>query len=179
MAFAAPLLPALGSFFGSASGIAATASTLVGVASAVSQGNYQAAVARNNARLAEMNAQNELRSAQEQAKRISQENAAENAALLASQSASGVDIGSRSFGQARALQTRIGTQETVDIARAGTDRAQASLQQAANFRAQGKAAKRQGFFDATGSTLSLGAKFADSPAGKSLVQKSKLKRRFG
>lgn len=179
MAFAAPLLPVLGSFFGSAAGIAATSTAVLGAATAISEGNYQASVARNNEKIALANANRESQAGQVEAMRLSQENAARVGDLTASQSSSGFGIGSRSFGQGRALETRIGAMETRDTARAGSERAQSSLQQAANFRGEARAAKRGAVFGAAGSLLSLGGAFAGSPQAASLVKKSPLNRKFG
>lgn len=179
MAFVAPLLPVLGSFFGSAAGIAATGTAALGAVTAISEGNYQAAVARNNERIAEMNAQRDSMAGQTEAMRLSQENAARVGDLTASQAASGLSIGSRSFGEGRALETRIGALETRDVARAGAERAQASMQQAANFRGEARAAKRSAVFGALGSAMSLAGDFAGSPQAKSLVKRSPLKRKFG
>jgi hypothetical protein len=174
MAFVAPLLPALGTFFGSAGGIAAAGSAALGAVTAVTQGNYQAAVARNNEAIAKANADRESMAGQTQALRLSQENAGRLGELTAAQAASGLSIGSRSAVGARALETRIGRMEVEDTARAGAEQAQASLQQAANFRGEARAARRNGMLGAVGSALSLGGDFA-----RSLVTRSKLNKRFG
>lgn len=179
MAFVAPLLPALGSFFGSAAGITATATAALGAVTAISEGNYQAAVARNNVKIAEQNAQRENLAAQTEAARLSQENAGRLADLTAAQAASGFSLGSRSFRQGRALETRIGAMETRDVARAGAERVGASFQEAANFRAQEGAARRGAVFGALGSVMSLGGEFARSPQAATLVKRSPLKKRFG
>jgi hypothetical protein len=178
MAFAPLLLPALGTFFGSAGGIAAAGTAALGAVSAISEGNYQASVARNNARIAEANAARESMAGQTQAMRLSQENAGRVADVTASQSASGLSLGSRSFAQGRALETRIGAMEVQDTARAGAEQSQASLQQSANFRGEARAAKRSGMLDAAGGVLGLAGDFAKSEPGQSLVKKSPLKRRF-
>lgn len=179
MAFAPLLLPAIGSFLTSAGGVAAVASAGLGAASAISQGNYQAAVAKNNASLAEQQAGRESDAAQTAAMRLSQENAGRLGDLTAAQAASGLDVGSRSFTQARALETRIGATEVRDTARAGADAAQASMQQASSFRAEASNAKTQGMLGAAGSALGLASSFAKSTQGSSLVSPSRLKKRFG
>lgn len=178
MAFVAPLLPALGSFFGSASGILATASAGLGAVTAISQGNYQAAVARQNAKIAEADAARQSAAGQSEAMRLSQENAGRVAELTASQAASGLDVRSRSFRGARMLETRIGAMETRDAAQGGIDRSQASMQQAANFRGQARSAKTQGMLGAAGEVLKLGNTFGRSPQAASLIKKSPLKERF-
>jgi len=179
MAFAPLLLPALGTFFGSAGGIAAAATAGLGAVTSITQGNYQAAVARNNEAIAKANADRESMAGQTQALRLSQENAGRVGELTTSQAASGLSIGSRSAVGARALETRIGRMEVQDTARAGAEQAQASLQQAANFRGEARAARRNGMLGAVGSALSLGGDFAKSPAASSLVKRSKLNKRFG
>lgn len=176
MAFIAPLLPALGTFFGSAGGIAAAGTAALGAVTAISEGNYQAAVARNNARIAEMNAQRESMAGQTEAMRLSQENAGRLADVTASQAAGGLSLGSRSFGEGRALESRIGALEVRDTARSGAEQAQASLQQAANFRGEARAARRKGILGAAGNLMSLGGQFAQN---SSLVKRSPLKRKFG
>ena len=179
MAFAPLLLPALGGFLTSAGGIAAVATAGIGAVTAISQGNYQAAVARNNADAATAQGNRESAAAQANAMRLSQENAGRVGALTASQSASGLDVGSRSFGQARALETRIGNIEVRDTARAGADAANANFREASNFRAEASNAKRQGLLGAAGSVIGLAGSFAGSSQGKSLIGGSKLKKRFG
>lgn len=179
MAFVAPLLPALGSFFGSAAGIAATGSAALGAVSAISQGAYQSAVAKNNARIAEANAARESMAGQTEAMRLSQENAGRLGDLTAEQAGSGFALSSGSFAGTRALETRIGQLEVRDTARAGAERAQASMQQAANFRGEARAAKRNAVFGALGSAMELGGSFAGAPQAKSLVTRSPLKKRYG
>lgn len=179
MAFAPLLLPALGTFFGSAGGIAAAGTAVLGAATSISEGNYQAAVAKNNAQIAAANADRESMAGQTEAMRLSQENAGRSAELTASQAASGLSVNSGSFTRARALDTRIGAMEVRDTARAGAERSQASLQQAANFRGEARAARRNGILGAAGSALSLAGDFAKSGPGQSLVRKSPLKKRFG
>lgn len=179
MAFAAPLLPVLGSFFGSAAGIASTGTAALGAVTSITQGNYQAAVAKNNARIAERNAGQDAQAGQLEAVRLGQENAATLADLTASQGASGLALGSRGFASGRALETRIGALETRDTVRSAGEQAQASLQQAANFRGEARSARRNGILGAAGSLLSLGGEFAGSPQAASLVRTSPLRRKFG
>lgn len=155
MAFVAPLAAAAGGFFksislGSALTAAAGATTAV---TAISSGNYQSAVARNNTRIAEANAEAESLAAQQEAQRRDRANAAMVAQLTAEQGASGIDVSSRSSMQTRALATRIGAQEREDIARAGGSAAQRLKQDAANFRAEASRARTQGYINAVGAGL--------------------------
>jgi hypothetical protein len=178
MAFVAPILPALGSFFGSASGIVATTGAALGAATAISQGNYRAAIAKQNAKIAEANAARESMAGQTESMRLSQENAGRVAQLTADQAASGLSLQSGGFVGGRALETRIGAMEARDAARAGADRSQASMQQAANFRGEARNAKMQGMLGAAGNIIELGNKFARSPQAASLINKSPIKKRF-
>lgn len=145
MAFAAPILPFL-----------AAAGSIIGGVGAIQAGNYQAAVARNNAKIAEQNAEAESAAAQQEASRRDRDNAQELAALISAQAASGLATTSRSFVGSRALQTRIGREERADIVRGGTSAARRQLQEAANFRASGSQARRQGIITGIGKFTQAG-----------------------
>lgn len=150
MAFAAPLV-ALAGPISTALGIGAG---VVGAASAISQGNYASAVAKNNAKIAAENAAKASEAAQKEAQRSSVDYAAQRAALIASQAASGLDLGSRSFVQSRMLERRVAGQAGVDIANQGATAAQQLLQDSANYRAEASSAKTQGYLNAAGTLLS-------------------------
>lgn len=153
---------------------------VLGAASAITEGAYQAAVARNNARLAEANADRESYAGQTEAMRLSQENAGRLAEMTAQQAGSGLAVSSSSFEKMRALEMRIGATEVRDTARVGGERAQASLQQAANFRGEARAAKRNAVFGALGSFMGGAGQIAGSGGAKSsLIDRSKLNKRFG
>lgn len=147
MAFGVPLVTAL------AVGTSVGAAALAGM-SAIQQGKYQAAVARNNALLAEQNAAQESEAAQISARRMDIENAQARAAALAGQAASGFDILGRSQTRTRAMMRRVGAQESQDIRRAGTNTARRLMQDAANFRAEARQAKTQGLLSGVGSFMS-------------------------
>lgn len=155
MAFVAPLaaaaLPALTS--GTAATVLAGATAGLGALTSIQQGNYQAAVGRNNARIAEENAARIAEAAQSEAMRSDQDYRALLGEQLAAQGASGFDILGRSQTAARELTSRTGRRAAVDIVDEGRAGARRSLQEAANFRGEGRQAKLQGYMSAAGQLL--------------------------
>lgn len=164
MAFIAPLaaaaIPALTSTAGVAAMSAAT--TGIGAISAIQNGNYQAAVARNNARIAEENAARISTASQKESLRSDQDYAALLGEQLASQGASGLDILGRSQVAARLLTGKTGRTAAKDISEEGTSRSRQSLQEAANLRAEGKQAKLQGYIGAAGAIAQGAADFSNT-----------------
>lgn len=156
MAFASAVLPMLGSYLVGPAGALSGVSTLLAAGSAIQSGNYQAAVARNNAKIAEQNAAEASRAAQEEARRSDIESAAETAALYAQQAVSGIDTGSRSSVAVRALSSRSGRLASYDISREGSSAAQRLKQQAANFKGEAKQAKLTGYINAASSLVKFG-----------------------
>lgn len=146
MAFAAPLLPALPMLLTGGSAI-------LGAVSAIQSGNYQAAVARNNARIAEENAARMSEAAQREALRSDQDYRALLGEQLAAQGASGFDILGRSARSARQLTQRTGRRAAMDITDEGAAGARRSLQEASSFRAEGRQAKLQGYLSGASSIL--------------------------
>lgn len=156
MAFVAPLIPVIGSFLGSATGIGAVltaGSAGLAALSAVQAGNYQAAVAKNNARIAEENAARTSEAAQRESMRSDQDYRALLGEQLAAQGASGFDILGRSQQNARMLTKRVGRRAAMDITDEGEAGARRSLQESANFRAEGRQAKLQGYLSGAGHIL--------------------------
>lgn len=156
MAFVAPLAAAAIPFLGSATGLSAAltaGSAGLSAISSIQAGNYQAAVAKNNARIAEENAAKTSEAAQRTAMRSDQDYAALLGEQLAAQGASGLDILGRSQEAARALTGRTGRQAAMDITLEGAAGARRSLQEAANFRAEGRQAALQGYVSGAGALL--------------------------
>lgn len=155
MAFIAPLAAAAIPFITSTAGVAALTGVTAGVGalSAVQSGNYQAAVAKNNARLAEENAARTSEAAQRESMRSDQDYRALLGEQLAAQGASGFDILGRSQTAARMLTERVGRRAAMDISIEGGAAARRSQQEAANFRAEGRQAKLQGYLTAAGTLL--------------------------
>lgn len=155
MAFIAPLaaaaIPLLASGTGAAVMSAATAG--IGALSSIQQGNYQAAVGRNNARIAEENAARASEAAQIEGMRSDINYRELLGEELAAQGASGFDILGRSQAAARDLTYRTGRTAAKDIREEGASRARGSLQEAANFRAEAKQMKVQGYISAAGKLM--------------------------
>lgn len=170
MAFIAPLAAAVVPLLTSSTGVAAATGLTAGLGaiSSIQQGNYQAAVSLNNARIVEENAARISEASQRESMRSDQDYRALLAEQLAAQGASGLDILGRSQVAARLLTQRTGRMAAQDITDEGTARARGSLQEAANFRAEGKQAKTQGYISAAGSLLQ-GA----SNIGSTLVRRRK------
>lgn len=178
MAFIAPLAASASTFLGSTAGILSLASAGIGVASAISSGNYQAAVAKNNAQIAEQNAAMAAEASQREAARSDLEYAALLGAQLAEQGASGTSVTSRSNVLARALTRRTGRMAATDIVRGGADAAQRLKQDAANFRAEARQARTQGIIGAAGAFASglQGVAEARKKTQGSLVTRSRRPR---
>lgn len=167
MAFAAPLIPLLPTIIGVGSAVA------TGVSS-IENGNYQAAVARNNALIAERNAAAASEASQLEAARSDKEYAALSGEELATQAASGLDVLGRSQVATREAQGRVGSEQAVDIRNRGTNEARKFLQDAADYRAAGSQAKTQGILGAVGAGLQAGSIIADKFGGtKSLVTRGR------
>lgn len=146
MAFAPALIPLIPTLL-TAGGAAVSA------ISSIQGGNYQAAVARNNARIAEENAARASEAAQRTAQRSDQDYAALLAEQLAAQGASGFDILGRSQLSARELTKRTGRLAAMDITAEGAAEARRAQQEAANFRSEGKQARLQGYIGGAGALL--------------------------
>ena len=170
MAFMAPIAAFAAANAGTIATVLGVASAAVTGVSAIQQGNYQAAVAKNNALIAEQNAASASEAAQLEQLRSDREHAALLGEQLAAQGSSGLDVTSRSFGRSRMLTRRVRGEAARDIRTQGQFAAMGSLQDAANFRAQGVAARRQGMATAIGAGLS---------AGSDIVRQGSLVRRSG
>lgn len=175
MAFVVPLLGAAiaGGGTAAAGGSLLTALSVAGAAltgvSAIQQGQYQAAVAKYNAKQSEQDAAKTMEATQEESKRSDIQYAALLSQQIAEQGASGLDVGSRSFGQARMLTERVRGQQGQDIYNQGTSATGRLLADAANYRAQASQAKTQGYLTAAGAALDA----AGSIVKPSLISKTK------
>lgn len=156
----------------------AAGAALFGGISAYQQGRYQSEVAKNNAQVATRNAELQSEASQIEGMRSDQDYAAALGETLAAQGASGFDILGRSQLASRAVTQRAGRAAAGDIRAQGTAQARGSLQDAANFRAEGRAAKMQGTTALIGSVLEAGSSVAKGTGlTKSLVSSGGRKRR--
>lgn len=163
MAFVVPLIAAAAAGAGTAAA-GGSLITALGVASAalsgvsaLQQGQYQAAVAKNNAKVAEQNAVSASEASQQEQVRSDREYAALLGEQLAAQGASGLDLLGRSQLQTRNVTRIVGREAAGDIRQRGTNAARSALQEAANFRAEGKQARTQGYIGAAGAALQAGS----------------------
>lgn len=184
MAFLAPIALAGvagggASFLGAGltTALAVGSSVLTGVG-AIQQGHYQAAVAKNNAQIAEQNAVKQSEAAQKEGVRSDREYAVLLGEQFASQGASGFDVLGRSQLATRDVTRRVGREAGLDIRDEGTSAARRLLADAANFRAEGKQAKTQGYISGVGSFMGAGAELGRGMGwNKSLVSSRRGGRR--
>lgn len=155
MAFVPPAVMGITTLLSAGAGI------LQGV-SAIRQGYYQAAVAKNNAVVAERNAALESERSQREGMRSDREYAALLGEQLATQGASGFDILGRSQMATRDVTRRVRGEAATDIRAEGVGAARRLLQDAANFRAEGRSAKTQGWITGISSFMQAGSEIASS-----------------
>lgn len=145
------------------------ASTALTGISAIQQGNYQNAVAQMNAQMAERYSAAEAEASQREAMRSDIEYAQLSGEQFAAQAASGLDVLGRTQLATRRMTQRVAGEARTDIRQRGTYESMKLNQQAANFRAEGSAAQRQGMITGIGSALSIGSTLVkDTGFGKSL-----------
>jgi hypothetical protein len=167
MAFAPALIPLIPTILGVGSAAVAGVSSLEG-------GNYQAAVARNNALIAERDAAAASEASQKEAARSDKEYAALIGEELAAQGASGLDVLGRTQVMTREAQARTGAAQAVDIRNQGTNQSRKFLQDAADYRAAGAQARTQGIIGAVGAGLSAAGAISNGFGGtKSLVTRGR------
>jgi hypothetical protein len=183
MAFLPPLLAAAAAGGGAAAAgtslataLAIGSAALTGV-SAIQQGNYQAAVAKNNAQVAERNAALESEASQREGIRSDREYAVALGEQLAAQGASGLDILGRTQLATRNVTRTVGREAAGDIRASGTAAARRLLQDASNFRAEGKQARTQGYVTAAGAALDAGREWAKESGKTRSLATSKRKPR--
>jgi hypothetical protein len=183
MAFVAPLIAAAGAAAGAigTGGSLATALSAagagLGAVSAIQEGHYRAAVAKNNAVVAEQQAAAESQRAQVEQMRSDREYAAALGEQLAAQGASGLDILGRSQLMTRNVTRRVGREAALDIRNQGTDAARRLMQDAANFRTEGKNAVRQGWMTAAGEAIGFGTGLAKEKGWTTSLASSGTRRR--
>lgn len=175
MAFVAPLIPAIGSLASSLgpASLLLGGSTGLAAGTAIMNGNYAAAVAKNNAKIEEQNAARISEAAQLEQMRSDQDFAALAAEQLAAQGASGFDILGASQTRSRMLTRRTRDRQAVDIRREGEAGSQQALQEAANYRGEAKHAKTQGYLEAAGHVLDAASTFAGGGSGSFIPRRKK------
>jgi len=130
--------------------------------------NYQAAVARNNAMIAQQNAAQAVATGRAQAQKRDFQTGAVLGEIAAAQGASGIDIGSSTFKDVTADQRQLGRLDTATIMQRALDRARGfdveAMTQTAEAQLQQMTAARArqaGTISATSSLLGGATSFAD------------------
>lgn len=133
--------------------------------------NYQAAVAKQNAKVAENNAIHAVNEAAVNARDKDQENKAIIGQLLADQAASGLNLGSGSFALQRKSAEELSARDRQRTIYAGAVTANRYRQQGADFEAQAKLSKMEARNAAISGVLGVGGSLLSS-AGKIQAQKA-------
>lgn len=155
MAFAAPLLPFL-----------AIAGTAIQGFSAFQQAQYQSAVAKNNAKIAQQNADRANYAAQIEQMRSDREYAQQQSSLLASQAASGFDVLGRSQLASRNNIARVRGEEATDIRMQGLYDVRNHMQESANFLGESRALKTQAWMGLAATAFDIGGQVAKNSKTK-------------
>lgn len=125
----------------------------IGAIGDFASGQYQSQVAKNNAKIAEQNANATFKAAQTEQIRSDKEYAAQEGELLASQSASGLNLTGETSTAVRTGFHGVGRMAASDISTQGAADARKYLQQAENYRAEASALKTKSYLDLGGGLL--------------------------
>ena len=155
MAFAAPLLPFM-----------AIAGTAVEGASSFMQSRYQGQVAKNNAKIAEANANRASYASQIEQMRSDREYLSANSSVMATQAASGLDVLGGSQRMTRANLARIRGEAASDIRMEGLYDVGNLMQEQANFLGESRAARTQGWMGLAATAFDVGSQVTKLPSRK-------------
>jgi hypothetical protein len=160
-------------FMAAAAPFLAIAGTVLQGFSQFQQNQYQSAVAKNNAKIAEQNADRASYASQIEQMRSDREYQAQEASLLASQAASGLDVLGRSQVMSRANVGRVRGEAAVDIRQQGLFEVRNFQQEQANFLGEARAAKTNAWMGLASTAFEVGGMAAKIPsvkkAAKSLI----------
>lgn len=178
MAFAGPIVAALGGIGGTITTGVALAGTVASGLAAHSQANYQAQIAKNNYTMQLQNAQAESQRTQEAQRRSDLEYAQLYGQQEALQASSGLDtLGSTQL-RTRALTRRTGRTAATDIRREGENRIQNFYGEAEQARIEVNAARSSAKNALIGMGLGLaGDVLSNKGIQKSLVSKARSTRK--
>lgn len=137
--------------------------------SAFQQASYQAAVAKNNAKIAAQNADRADYASQIDQMRSDREYAAQEGSLLAAQSASGLDVLGVSQVAARRQLASVRGEQALDINQQGLQQIRNFQQQQANYIGEERAANTQKWMGAVATAFDIGGTIAKSPQGKKAI----------
>ena len=137
--------------------------------SSFQQSAYQAAVAKNNAKIAGQNADRADYASQIDQMRSDREYRAQESTLFASQAASGLDVlGGSQIAARRTLAATRG-ERALDINAQGLQQIRNFQQQQANYIGEQRAANTQKWMGLAATAFQIGGTFANSTQGKKLT----------
>lgn len=174
MSFIAPLVGALGAGAGGIGTALQVGGSILGIASAVGAANYQSQVAKNNAIIAERNAQQASVQAQEEQLQNDQQVAAVIGEQEAEQSASGLTGTSQL--RTRRSTARLGRQDSINIRLQGNQDIANNLQQAENFRGEARTARSNAIGAVLGGALDIGSSLIGGSASSRLATRANWSR---
>lgn len=149
--------------------VASVASTALSGFSQFQQAQYQSAVAKNNAKIAEDNANRASYAAQVEQYRSDREFQAQQGTLFATQAASGLDVLGRSQLMTRENLARVRGEQAVDIRQQGLYDVRNFQQEQANFLGESRALKTQSWMILASTAFDIGGTIAKSPTGQKLA----------
>lgn len=152
MAFAAPLLPFL-----------AVAGTAIQGFSQFQEAQYRSAVAKQNAKIAEQNAERVNYASQIDQMRSDREYRAQEGALLASQAASGLDVLGASQLSSRTALARVRGEQAQDIRTQGYYDVRNLQQEQANYLGEARAQKTAAWMGLAATAFDIGGQLATQP----------------
>ena len=149
--------------------VLAVAGTAIQGLSAFQQANYQAQVAKNNAKIAGQNADRVSYASQIEQMRSDRQYMAEESTLTASQAASGLDILGASQVSSRLNVERVRSEQATDIRQQGLFDVRNYQQQQANFLGEARADKTAAWMGLAATAFDIGGTIAKSPQGQKFV----------
>lgn len=159
-------------FMAAAAPFLAIAGTAIQGFSEFQQRQYQATVAKNNAKIAKENADRAGYASQIEQMRSDREYGAQEATLLATQAASGFDVLGRSQILSRANINRVQSEAAVDIRMQGMYDVRNLQQEQANFLGEARAAKTQAWMGLASTAFEIGGMASKVFGGKGAASKS-------
>jgi hypothetical protein len=147
----------------------AVAGTAIQGISQFQQANYQAQVAKNNAKIAGENADRASYASQIDQMRSDREYQAQEGALAASQAASGLDVLGASQISSRANLARVRGEQALDIRNQGLFNVRNFQQEQANYLGEARAQKTAAWMGLAATAFDIGGTIAKSPQGSKAI----------
>lgn len=155
-------IPALFAKMGITAAAASTASAVIGGISTLASSMFQARVAKNNAAIAESNAQRAIQEASVKAQDQDIAARAEMGQMLASAGASGLSMGTGSLALQRKATEELAARDRGYTTYAGEAEAAGYKQQAQDFRTEAAGARMSGLFGLVSSGLDIAGSMISS-----------------